>query len=71
MVNKINYNNVFLIDIETLLNLGRQLKIPSYKVWKNLCSSGSIQSENQAIDKANKTLYRYLYLNVYYIPILI
>lgn len=66
MVNKINYNNVLLIDIKTLLNLGRQIKIPSYKVWKNVCSNGFIQSENQAIDKANKTLYRYLYLNVYY-----
>lgn len=45
-------------NIEMLLNLGRQMKIPGYKVWKNVCSSGSFQSVDQGVDKINKTLYR-------------
>ncbi|VVC36103.1 Hypothetical protein CINCED_3A021410 [Cinara cedri] len=45
-------------NIEALLSLGRQLKIPSYKIWKNVCSNGSFQSENESLDKLNKTLYK-------------
>lgn len=55
-----NYFDKQLIDIEMLLNLGRQMKIPGYKVWKNVCSSGSFQSVDQGVDKINKTLYRYI-----------
>lgn len=47
-----------------MLNLGRQMKIPGYKVWKNLCTSGSSQSENKAVDEINQTLYRYIKLNL-------
>lgn len=43
-----------------LLNLGRQMKIPGYKIWKNVCSSGSFQSDDHGVDKINKTLYRYI-----------
>lgn len=43
-----------------LLNLGRQMKIPGYKIWKNVCSSGSFQSDDKGVDKINKTLYRYI-----------
>lgn len=55
----IYYFDKQLIDIEMLLNLGRQMKIPGYKVWKNVCSSGPFQSDDQGVDKINKTLYRY------------
>jgi len=56
-----NYFCIQLIDFEMLLNLGRQMKIPGYKVWKNVCSSGSfIESDDQGVDKINKTLYRYI-----------
>lgn len=43
-----------------LLNLGRQMKIPGYKVWKNVCSSGSLDSDDQGVEKINNTLYRYI-----------
>jgi len=36
------------------------MKIPGYKVWKNVCSSGSLESDDQGVDKINKTLYRYI-----------
>lgn len=55
-----NYFDIRLTDIEALLNLGREMKIPGYKVWKNVCSSGSFQSYDQGVDKINKTLYRYI-----------
>lgn len=73
----IEHNNDFflqLIDIEMLLNLGRQMKIPGYRVWKNVCSSGSfVESDDQGVDKINKTLYRYIknpyLLTIFYIVI--
>jgi len=62
------HNNNFdkqFIDIEMLLNLGRQMKIPGYKVWKNVCSSRSFQSVDQGVDKINKTLYRYIKKSIF------
>lgn len=60
MINTKYIHFVHLTDIEELLSLGRQIKIPGYKIWKNVCSSGSFQSENQSLDKLNKTLYKYV-----------
>jgi len=60
------YNDCFdicLIDIETLLNLGRRIKIPGYKIWKNICSDGYLQTENEAVENANKTLYGYIQID--------
>lgn len=48
----------YQIDIETLLKLSRQMKIPGYNTWRHLCSSGSFQLENQVMDKVNTTLYK-------------
>lgn len=58
---------ILLTDIESLLNLARQMKIPSYKSWKNMCSVGSLRTENEAIDVINKTLYRYYIVNEIYL----
>lgn len=54
-----NYH-VCSTDIEALLNLGRRMKIPGYKSWRNACSGGYSQSENRTVDEVNTTtLYRY------------
>lgn len=43
--------------------MGRQLKMPGYKVWKNLCSNNSFQPVDSSVDKVNKTLYGYIIVN--------
>ncbi|XP_050420959.1 heme peroxidase 2 [Adelges cooleyi] len=47
-------NNLSKSNIEAFLSLGRQLKIPAYKTWKNLCANRTTESNSYYLKTLNR-----------------